>query len=316
MAKTTTRRATAAAKPAVSTKPALTDAQVAERAAALDTARTALMTANDALTTARNNAAALPEVATEADRAEADRAVDAADLAVKDAQASLDKLTTAGETMPPAKPAADKTPKPPETLLGSNRLPAVIEIGPFKVQLGIIVSSAHLASGLTLEEWNALDEEDREQRLEDEIKTASVLAGVSTPQRQPEPPKHTAESGKTWVTVIGPVKGRRRAGFQFGPEQQSLQVTAEQLAQLQSDPALAVSVGVSVGTVAARIGRPMTIDDVDFDGRETLPVKVLGPTKGRRRAGFQFNGEAQTVEVDRVQLALILSDPELAVLPA
>nr|DAQ81591.1 MAG TPA: hypothetical protein [Caudoviricetes sp.] len=75
-----------------------------------------------------------------------------------------------------AEPAAPSAPAAPaggsgesEALLGSDVLPAHIEIGDHKVQLGTVVAAAHARSGLTVIEWNALKQEEREQLLADEI---------------------------------------------------------------------------------------------------------------------------------------------------
>lgn len=49
----------------------------------------------------------------------------------------------------------------------------------------------------------------------------------------------------TVVTVVGPIQGRRRAGFAFGPEPRhflSTQLTPEQAEAIQADPMLAVGV--------------------------------------------------------------------------
>jgi len=55
-------------------------------------------------------------------------------------------------------------------LLGSNLQPSEVEIKPGeKVQLGDVVAFAHKASGLSVEDWNALEDADREARLEQAI---------------------------------------------------------------------------------------------------------------------------------------------------
>lgn len=59
-----------------------------------------------------------------------------------------------------------QAPADPETLLRSSVLPALVEIAPGKtVQLGEIVAKAHENSGLSIEEWNALLDADRDARL-------------------------------------------------------------------------------------------------------------------------------------------------------
>ncbi|MGF6420044.1 hypothetical protein ABH900_003561 [Stenotrophomonas sp. AN71] len=55
---------------------------------------------------------------------------------------------------------------PQETLLGSNVLPANIELAEgVSVQLGEVVRRAHEATGLSVAEWNALEDGDREAEL-------------------------------------------------------------------------------------------------------------------------------------------------------
>lgn len=53
-----------------------------------------------------------------------------------------------------------------ESLLGSNVLPATIELAEgVSVQLGEVVRRTHEASGLSVADWNALEDADREARL-------------------------------------------------------------------------------------------------------------------------------------------------------
>lgn len=83
-----------------------------------------------------------------------------------------------------------------ETLLGSSVLPANVEIGEKKsVQLGEIVAAAHKASGLTLADWNALPEADREAKLAETVEAlkteeaalvAAAAAAVSTEKTEAE----------------------------------------------------------------------------------------------------------------------------------
>lgn len=56
-----------------------------------------------------------------------------------------------------------------DTLLGSNIQPAHVLVGEHTVQLGGVVAAAHRESGLTVAEWNALVEWDREVRLSNTI---------------------------------------------------------------------------------------------------------------------------------------------------
>lgn len=52
-----------------------------------------------------------------------------------------------------------------DTLLGSSLLSALIKIGDEEVQLGTVVAGAHEASGLSVADWNALGNDEREQML-------------------------------------------------------------------------------------------------------------------------------------------------------
>lgn len=123
-------------------------------------------------------------------------------------------------------------------------------------------------------------------------------------------------TGLVTVTVIGP-PGLRRAGFQFGAEPQSVAVTPDQKAIIEADPLLVIAVGGSAsGAQRASALARLAIDDFEFASDVKIDVTVLGPTKGRRRAGFSFTDAAQTVSVTKEQLTLLLEDEELAVQPA
>lgn len=77
---------------------------------------------------------------------------------------------SAEEIDPPANQGTDKKGRVVDrstdtTLLGSSKLPAIVEVGAYKVQLGGIVVAAQAASDLTPNGWNDLPEADREERL-------------------------------------------------------------------------------------------------------------------------------------------------------
>lgn len=78
----------------------------------------------------------------------------------------------AQEAAPVVQPPAPAIP----CLLGSSILPSVLNIGGQDVQLGAVVGAAQEASGLTVEEWNALDQEDREDLLDDQVNVMQALA--------------------------------------------------------------------------------------------------------------------------------------------
>lgn len=72
-----------------------------------------------------------------------------------------------------------------ETLLGSSIAPSEVEIHGRTVQLGEIVARAHADSGLTVAEWNELDDENRENLI---AGAAQAIADELTPRALPAPP--------------------------------------------------------------------------------------------------------------------------------
>lgn len=71
------------------------------------------------------------------------------------------------ENTPQLQPVEEQT---LPALYGSSVLPAEVEVGgPNPVQLGLIVASAHERSGFTVEDWNALTDEEREALLNAEV---------------------------------------------------------------------------------------------------------------------------------------------------
>lgn len=77
-----------------------------------------------------------------------------------------------------AKPTPEGA-KDDQTLIGSDIQPGEMEIGAATVMLGEIVAEAHRASFLSVEEWNALDQEDREARIQEAIDIAREAAAAS-----------------------------------------------------------------------------------------------------------------------------------------
>jgi len=57
-------------------------------------------------------------------------------------------------------------PEPPPALLGSSTLPALIDLPDRQIQLGELVAAVHAESGLTVEAWNALPDEQRDAMLQ------------------------------------------------------------------------------------------------------------------------------------------------------
>lgn len=60
-------------------------------------------------------------------------------------------------------------PVEPGVLLGSDVLPANVDVGGQTVSLGTIVASAHASSGLTVDAWNALGQLERDELLAVEV---------------------------------------------------------------------------------------------------------------------------------------------------
>jgi hypothetical protein len=54
-------------------------------------------------------------------------------------------------------------------LLGSDTLNAELQVGEGTIQLGTLVAAAHEASGLSAEDWNALDPAKRDEMLLNEL---------------------------------------------------------------------------------------------------------------------------------------------------
>jgi hypothetical protein len=117
------------------------------------------------------------------------------------------------------------------------------------------------------------------------------------------------------ITVIGPARGRRRAGFDFNATPQTITVPAATREAIEADPQIAVTPGAQASVVAAFGGRLPIEAFLDADG-SVRPVKVLGPAKGRRRAGHDFGAEVRTIQPTLDELKLLLGDEQLSVAPA
>jgi len=74
-----------------------------------------------------------------------------------------------------------------DMLLGSNLLPSMVEIAPgMEVQLGAVVMRSHKESGLSVKDWNALADDEREAKL-----AATVEAMKTDEAAKPvDPDKH------------------------------------------------------------------------------------------------------------------------------
>lgn len=77
-----------------------------------------------------------------------------------------------------------------DMLLGSNVLPSMVEIAPgMEVQLGAVVMRSHKESGLSVADWNALAEDEREAKL-----AATVEAMKAEEAAKPvNPAKHSKD---------------------------------------------------------------------------------------------------------------------------
>lgn len=72
-------------------------------------------------------------------------------------------------------------------LLGSSVLPSLVPVGDGTVQLGAIVSDCHIMSGLSIDEWNALSEDDREERLAEHVSWLNALEAGGAKRLKQEP---------------------------------------------------------------------------------------------------------------------------------
>lgn len=104
-------------------------------------------------------------------------------------------------------------------LLGSDAFDSEYLIGERKVPLGFLVSSAHQTSGLTVAQWNELDQDDRDARIELVLLGLEQAAGApSTPAAGPveaETPPMVApdRAAKANAAIQAEVKakGRKKA---------------------------------------------------------------------------------------------------------
>lgn len=151
--------------------------------------------------------------------------------------------------------------------------------------------------------------------LERYEKGAAALAGDGTMAEALIENGLSADS-RVVVTVIGPAKGRRRAGYQFGANPVTVAVTPAELELIEADAELAVTPGLTDAVAPAGAPAERLPVEAFMDGDTVRPVKVLGPAKGRRRAGHLFGAQAVTLSPTRAELEMILGDAELSVTPA
>lgn len=205
-----------------------------------------------------------------------------------------------------------------DTLLGSSILPALIEIGDAQVQLGEIVAAAHQKSGLSLEDWNALEDAARELLLDAEIKRRlAALEPASKPAAEPDEDLHL---GRIWTDeeiddqVAGAIAHFRDAVAR-NREQGIALLTNARLATRKTDEAL-LALLVEFGAVV--VDAPPAPPPIHEELPDAVPegkirIKVRGPQAGRRRLGRQFAPEAVTLDVTTDELAALRADAMLQV---
>lgn len=80
------------------------------------------------------------------------------------------------------KPAKDQTPPPAVALIGTDKLPAVVDITETQgAQLGDIVAGAQANSGLSAEEWNALEQEERDELIQAHLESVRASFAAAPP---------------------------------------------------------------------------------------------------------------------------------------
>lgn len=104
-----------------------------------------------------------------------------------------------------------------DTLLGSSTFPAMVEIVPGveislgHIPLGELVLAAFKASGLTADEWNALDEDLRDLALgetRDRLRQESIASQTrpAAPAAAPQPPAPEQSAAPTAAPTAAPAK--------------------------------------------------------------------------------------------------------------
>lgn len=163
----------------------------------------------------------------------------------------------------------------------------------------------------------ALADRDRATaELEAAEKAAAIVAGGGT-IAEALIENGAAPDDRVTVTVIGPAKGRRRAGHQFGANPVTVEVTLNELKLIEGDAELAVTPGVlPEGAGSGEAPKRLKLEAFLGNGGKPGLVTVLGPAKGRRRAGRSFGASAVTFTPTKEELELILGDAELSVAPA
>ena len=96
-------------------------------------------------------------------------------------------------------------PEPEEPMLvGSDTLDAVLTINGDEVQLGDVVVLAYKHSGLSVEEWNALEDEDRDTRLND------FIAGMAVEEEEQPEDEEEETPGDDKPSLMGRLMGNKK----------------------------------------------------------------------------------------------------------
>lgn len=99
-------------------------------------------------------------------------------------------------------------PPPPASLVGSNVLPSNVDLAEgVTLPLADVVRKAHEASGLSIADWNALDDSDREARL-----AATVLELQATAEADAEAKKGEADAAAAAAAEAEKAKASSTAG--------------------------------------------------------------------------------------------------------
>lgn len=79
-----------------------------------------------------------------------------------------------------------------QMLLGSDNFDSEVEIAGKMVQLGVVVAAAHAKSGLTVEQWNALPQDQRDDLIDDaadDMEAAAAGPVAGQPLESETPPQ-------------------------------------------------------------------------------------------------------------------------------
>lgn len=129
-------------------------------------------------------------------------------------------------------------------LIGSNKYSAEIPLAEGRViLLGDLVEAAQKASGLSLQDWNALDEQVRDGHIEQALEAARAV----TPEPQGTQEKQDTKGGRVrkvaGLRITARQAGFRRAGHAWpatATDVPASSLTRAQIAALREEPMLVV----------------------------------------------------------------------------